>query len=127
MYFNSENGKPYCKDIFNSVRQEKSLPCSVLAELKTLSRLARAAYLSALALAPSTASLAAPVELLWDVELKDPKSALQDLGKLSKLAKVALASPPEELPVCEKERYCRVTRGALIGWFHEAASAVTLP
>lgn len=43
--------------------------------------------------------MSVPVELLWEEELKDPKSALHDLGKLSKFAKLAFASPPEALPV----------------------------
>jgi len=88
------------------------------------SRLAKAAYLSAVALAPSRGSLAAAVELPWQQEeeeeeeeekeeegavaaaaedLKAPKSALQDLGKWSKFAKLALASPPEALPAWERE------------------------
>lgn len=69
-----------------------------MAELNTLSRSARAAYLSAGRLVLCTASLPAPVELLWEEELKAPKSALHDLGKLSKFAKLAFASPPEALP-----------------------------
>lgn len=63
-----------------------------------LSRSARAAYLSTATLVLCTASLPAPVELLWEEELKDPKSALHDLGKFSKFAKLAFASPPEVLP-----------------------------
>lgn len=63
-----------------------------------LSRSARAAYLSAGMLALSTAPLSAPEELLWEEELKDPKSALRDLGKLSNFAKLAFASPPGALP-----------------------------
>lgn len=69
-----------------------------MAELNTLSRSARAAYLSAGMLVLCTASLPAPVELLWEEELKDPKSALHDFGKLSKFAKLGFASPPEALP-----------------------------
>lgn len=77
----------------------KGLPGSVSAELNMLSRSARAAYLSAEMLVLCTTSLPAPVELLWEEELKDPKSALHDLGKFSKFAKLAFASPPEALPV----------------------------
>lgn len=90
----------------------RGLPCSALVELHKLpSRPAKAAYLSAVALAPSRGSRAAAVELPWQQEedeegavataaeeLKAPKSALQDLGKWSKFAKLALASPPEALP-----------------------------
>lgn len=69
-----------------------------------LSRSARAAYLSTAALVLCTASLTvAPVELLWEEELKDPKSALHDLGKLSKFAKMAFASPPDALPAWKRE------------------------
>lgn len=68
-----------------------------------LSRSARAAYLSAGTLVLCTTSLSAPVELLWKEELKDPKSALHDLGKLSKCAKLTFASPPEALPAWERE------------------------
>lgn len=68
-----------------------------------LSRSARAAYLSAGTLVPCTPSLPAPVELLCEEELKDPKSALHDLGKLSKFAKLAFASPAEALPAWKKE------------------------
>lgn len=66
-----------------------------------LSRSASAAYLSAGTLALSTPALGAPAEVLWD-ELKEPKSALEDLGKLSKFAKLALANPGA-LPVWRRE------------------------
>lgn len=100
-------------DIFNSAKQgglQKKLPCSGLAELKMLSRSARAAYLSAGTLVLSTAALGPPAELLWE-ELKDPKSALQDLGKLSKFAKLALANP-ELLPVWRR-KMTQVSRESL--------------
>lgn len=61
----------------------------------------RAAYRSAGTLAASTLC-PSPTELLW-VELNEAKSALHDLGKLSKFAKLALASP-DELPVRRRER-----------------------
>lgn len=72
----------------------ENAPCSGLVP-NTLSRLARAAYRSA-------GTLTASTELLW-VELNEGKSALHDLGKLSKLAKLGLASP-DELPEEGKEK-----------------------
>lgn len=74
------------------------VPCSVLAELKMLSRSASAAYLSA---GMPSALVPPPEQLAW-VEPYVAKSALQDLGKLSKLAKLALASPAEP-PVGQKD------------------------
>lgn len=56
-----------------------------------LSRSASAAYLSA-GTAPRSALAPPPEELAW-AEPYVAKSALQDFGKLSKLAKLALASP----------------------------------
>lgn len=74
-----------------------------------LSRSARAAYRSAGTL-PASALCPSPTELLW-VELNEAKSALHDLGKLSKFAKLALTSP-DELPVEGKERMSKyVTEG----------------
>lgn len=58
-----------------------------------LSRSASAAYLSA-GTAPLSALAPPPEQLAW-VEPYVAKSALQDLWKLSKLAKLALAGPAE--------------------------------
>lgn len=68
------------------------VPCPAL---KMLSKLARAAYLSAvgkLALCAETLLTAEAVWWLCEV-LKAPKSALEDLGKLSKWAKLAFTDP----------------------------------
>lgn len=78
------------------------LPGSGLAELNTLSRWARAAYLSARA---ELTSPPAAVGLLCDEDrAKDPKSALHDLGKRSKCAKVAPASPAAAPPPALRRR-----------------------
>lgn len=86
------------------------LPGSGLAELNTLSRWARAAYLSAwaeLTLPPAAVGL-----LCGGDRAKDPKSALHDLGKRSKCAKVAPASPDAAPPPSAwgKKRYGTVRR-----------------
>lgn len=65
-----------------------------------LSRSASAAYLSA-GTAPPSALAPPPEQLAW-VEPYVAKSALQDLGKLSKLAKL-LPACPAEAPVGEDE------------------------
>lgn len=68
------------------------LPCPAL---KILSKLASAAYLSAVcrpALFVETLLTADAVWWVWEV-LKVPKSALEDLGKLSKWAKLAFTDP----------------------------------
>lgn len=78
-----------------------------------VSRSARAAYLSVgtlvVPLSLSTGPLGVPAveELLWlwEEELKHPKSALQDLGKWSKLAKLlALTRPPEAVLPARDDR-----------------------
>lgn len=68
------------------------IPCPAL---KILSKLASAAYLSVVcrpALFAETLLTADAVWWLWEV-LKVPKSALEDLGKLSKWAKLAFTDP----------------------------------
>lgn len=84
------------------------VPCSGLVP-NMLSRSAKAAYRFAEKLTASTLCTS-PTELLW-VELNEAKSALHDLGKSSKFAKLALAIP-DELPVERKESMSKyVTEG----------------
>lgn len=92
----------------------EGLPGSGLAELNTLSRWAKAAYLSARA---GLMSPPAAVELLCeDMGAKDPKSALHDLGKWSKCAKVAAACPAAAAPPAWRRRREMAESDERPGW-----------